>query len=56
MSEDICPCCGKKLRRVVPVSDEARVILESLVPDEDGFVCVPRGLLKYADKRKRLVR
>ncbi len=53
VSKDVCPCCGKKLRSVVAVSPEAelelKVFFDTLVPDKDGFVLVPVGLLKYAD-------
>jgi len=56
MSKDICPICGKRLRSVVPVSAEAKVILAALVPDKDGFVFVPAGLLKYADECRSSVK
>ena len=55
-SDDVCPCCGKKLVSLVPVSAEARAVIDSLVPDKDGFVCVPAGLVKFVERKVKRVR
>ncbi|MBA7494976.1 hypothetical protein ES702_05555 [subsurface metagenome] len=54
--KDDCPCCGKKMVSVVSVSAEAKAVIDSLVPDENGFVLVDVGLVRSVERKAKRTR